>query len=168
MQRNGNQGLAISALLLAATTACTSGGHAYPSLALRPYEAGTAVSPPAPPPPPNRPATAPARLAELRAAAATQDTAFTAREPDALRLARAAAGQPFESAARASAMVAMADLNSKRAATAGTLAALDVLAAEAATALSPDPGVVAAQNDIAAMLARQDAAIARLWEVMGS
>jgi len=65
-------------------------------------------------------------------------------------------------------MVAMADLDSKRAATAGTLATLDGLAAEAAGALSPDPAVVAAQSDVAALLAREDAVIARLWETMGS
>jgi hypothetical protein len=64
-------------------------------------------------------------------------------------------------------MVALADLDSKRAATAGTLATLDSLAAEAATALSPYPGVVTAQGEVAAQLARQDAAIARLWGVLG-
>jgi len=148
--------------------ACAGGSDRYPSLAMRPFENGAAVATPEPPAPPLRPVTAPARLAELRAAAAAADRAFADREPDAARLARAAAGLPFESDARAAAMVAMADLDSKRATTAGTLAALDSLAAEAATALSPDPGVVAAQGEVAALVARQDAAIARLWEVMGT
>ncbi len=154
--------------LLAALSACASGGETYPSLAVRPFESGAAATGPEPDPGPIRPATSPARLAELRAAAASSAAAFAAREPEAARLARAAAGQPFESDARAAAMVAMADLDSKRAATAGTLAALDSLAAEAATALSADPGVSAMQSDVAGQLARQDAAVARLWEIMGS
>ncbi|MFM7349360.1 MAG: hypothetical protein ACKO01_07705 [Erythrobacter sp.] len=153
--------------LLMALCACGSAREDYPSLTMRPFEVAPETAPVAPPAP-SRPATPEARIAELRAAASAADRAFSARQPDAARLARAAAGQPFESKARASALVAIADLDSKRAATAGALATLDRLAAEAAAALSPDPGVVAAQGDIAATLARQDAAIARLWEVMGS
>ncbi len=159
-------GLLILAALL---SACVDGEHSYPSLAMRPFETGAApVAATQPPATPIRPATPAARLAELRAAAASTNSAFTAREANAARLARAAAGQPFESDARAAAIVAMADLDSKRAATAGTLATLDGLAAEAAGALSPDPAVVAAQGEVAALLARQDAQIARLWETMGS
>ncbi len=156
-------------LMLAATLpACVAGQDTYPSLALRPFETGAAPALAPDPPLPIRPATPVARLAELRAAAASANSAFAAREAEAARLARAAAGQPFESDARAAAIVAMADLDSKRAATAGTLATLDGLAAEAAGALSPDPAVVAAQGEVAALLARQDAQIARLWEAMGS
>lgn len=154
--------------LVALLSACVAGHDRYPSLALRPFETGAAPILTPEPPLPIRPATPAARLAELRGAAASSDSAFSAREGDAARLARAAAGQPFESEARAAAMVAMADLDSKRAATAGTLATLDGLAAEAAGALSPDPAVVAAQGEVAALLARQDEAIARLWKVMGS
>lgn len=166
MRRNGTNTLAILPLLLA-LGACASVRESYPSLTMRPFEIAPQTAPVAPPAP-SRPATPEARIAELRAAAAAADSAFSARQGEAARLARAAAGQPFESKARAGALVAIADLDSKRAATAGALATLDSLAAEAATALSPEANVVAAQSDIAATLARQDAAIARLWEVMGS
>jgi hypothetical protein len=40
--------------------------------------------------------------------------------------------------------------------------------ADAAAALSPDPALAAAQSEAAAMLMREDAAIARLWELAGS
>lgn len=166
MQRNGTLRLVILPLIVA-LAGCASGGGSYPSLALRPFE----VNPQTVPEPvaaPIRPGVPTARLTELRAAASAADAAFAAREPATARLARAAAGQPFESQARASALVALADLDSKRAATASTLATLDSLAAEAATALSPDPALVSVQGEVAAQLARQDAAIARLWEVMGS
>lgn len=160
----------LSLLMLAALlSACVAGQDTYPSLAMRPFESGAApITAAEPPVVPIRPATTAARLAELRGAADSSSSAFSAREADAARLARAAAGQPFESDARAAAFVALADLDSKRAATAGTLATLDALAAEAAGALSPDPAVVAAQGDVAALLARQDAAIARIWGAMGS
>lgn len=166
MRMNGMKLLGLP-MLAALLSGCAAGAGTYPSLAMRPFETG-AVSTPGPAPGPIRPATSSVRLAELRGAAAASDSAFSARESDAARLARAARGQPFESDARAAAMVALADLDSKRAATAGTLATLDGLAVEASTALSPDPAVVAAQGDVAALLARQDASIARLWEIMGS
>ena len=53
-------------------------------------------------------------------------------------------------------------------ATASTLATIDVLAAEAANALAAEPALGEAQAEIAALLAREDEAIARLWGVMGS
>ncbi len=159
---------AILATLFVSASACAGGSDAYPSLAMRPFENGTAAQAPAPAPLPIRPATPPARIAELRAAAAAADSAFTARSDEAARLARAAAGQPFESNARAAAIIALAELDTQRGKTAGALAALDSLAAEAAGALSPDPALAQAQGDIAATLARQDASIARLWGTMGS
>lgn len=160
--------LAICAAFAALTAGCAGGTDAYPSLAMRPFERGEAIVSPPPLPAPNRPATPAARIAELRAAGAASHAAFIAQENEAARLARAAAGQPFESNARAAALVAMADLDSKRSATAGTLAAIDVLAAEAATALVADPALGDVQSEVAALLARQDDGIARLWGVMGS
>ena len=152
--------------LFAALSACAAGEGKFPSLAMRPFESGAVVEAPAPPAP-VRPATPPARIAELRSTAAAADAAFTTRESEAVRLARAAAGLPFESKARAAAIVALADLDAQRGKTAGVLATLDMLAAEASGALSPDPAVTAAQSDIAAMVAREDAAIVQLWRVMG-
>ncbi|TAD76954.1 MAG: hypothetical protein EAY70_09280 [Sphingomonadales bacterium] len=155
------------ALLLAALTGCAGDPGTYPSLAMRPFERGETPEPLAPALP-IRPATPAARLTELRDAATSSHTAFVARESEAARLVRAAAGQPFESRARGAALVALADLDTQRSKTAGTLAALDALAAEAAGALSPDPALATAQSDVAAVLAREDAAITRLWEAMGS
>jgi glucose/arabinose dehydrogenase len=154
-------------LLVAVLTGCATDAGRYPSLAMRPFESGPAPETPAPPQV-IRPATPAARLAELRGAATASHAAFLAREDDAGRLVRSAAGQPFESASRAAALVALADLDSKRGATAGTLAALDTLAAEAAAALSPDPALSQTQTEVAALLAREDEGIARLWKAMGS
>ena len=158
---------AICALLAAVATGCAGDSGDYPSLAMRPFESGVVAEAPAPPPP-IRPAIPAARIAELRAAGAASHAAFLAQESVAARLARAAAGQPFESRARATALVAMADLDAKRSATAGTLATIDVMAAEAASALAADPVLGAAQTEIAALLAQEDESIARLWGVMGS
>lgn len=154
-------------LLAAAATGCGGDSGAYPSLALRPFETGVVAETPAPPAP-IRPATPAARVAQLREAGTAAHTAFVAKESEAARLARGASGQPFESNARASALVALADLDAKRAATASTLAAIDALAAEAAGALVADPALGAVQTEVAALLAREDETIARLWKVMGS
>lgn len=157
---------AVLAVLLGGLAACAGGNATYPSLAMRAFES---APPPetAEPAAPIRPATPPARLAELRGAAAAAHSAFVAREGEAARLARAAAGQPFESSARAAAMIALADLDVQRGRTAGALAAIDQLAADAAGALSPDPALVSAQGEIAATLASEDRAIAQLWDVLG-
>lgn len=159
---------AMCASLAALIAGCAGGGATYPSLALRPFETAGASAPAAPPPEPIRPATDPARIAQLRAAAEASHSAFLAQEDRAARLARAAAGQAVESAPRAAAMVALADLDAQRGKTAGTLASVDALAAEAAVALAPDPALSGAQADIAALVAREDAGIARIWEVIGS
>jgi hypothetical protein len=159
---------AVLIALAAGLSACAQPGGTYPSLAMRPFESGVAPREPAPPPPANRPATSPERIAAFLADAAAAHRIFTAREAEAVRLARAAAGQSVESEARAAAIIALADLDAQRARTAGTLAAIDSLAAEAGNALAPDPSLTAAQTEIAALLAREDAGIARLWDVMGS
>ena len=157
---------AVLASLLAALAGCAGNKDDYPSLALRPFERGEVAQAPTPAPAPIRPATSPARLTELRNAASTAHAAFLAKEGEAGRLARAAAGQPFESNAHAAALLALAELDTQRSETAGTLAALDKLAAEAAGALSPDPALVAAQSEVAAVVASEDAAISRLWSVL--
>jgi hypothetical protein len=159
---------AITATLCALLAACAGDRSDFPSLALRPFENGAAPEAEALPPVPIRPATSAARLIELREAAGRADAAFAARADEAGALARAAAGQSAESSARAAALIALADLDSQRGKTASALAALDVLAAEAANALSPDPALTAAQTDVAATLAREDAVIAQLWGVLES
>lgn len=156
--------------LLAGLSACAGSGDRYPSLALRPFETGEA--PPSPPPAPIVVATAPAigagEIAALRGRAAAAHAAFQRQQPVAARLARAAAGQSVESNTRAQALVALAELTSLRSNTAGVLADLDLHAVNAATALRPDPALEMAQSEAAALVASEDAALVRLWEVMGS
>jgi hypothetical protein len=156
---------AVLAVCLAGLPACAGNKEAYPSLAMRPFESGPPAEAEAPAIP-IRPAASPARLAELRGAAATAHSAFVAREDEAARLVRAASGQPFESKARSAAMIALADLEAQRGRTAGALAALDELAAAAAGALSPDPALVAAQGEVAATLASEDRTITQLWNAL--
>jgi len=155
-------------------SACAGSDQRYPSLALRPFETSpaTVVSAPqpapqpVPPPAPIRPVIAPAALAVLQDKAAAAHAAFLAQEPAAARIARAAAGQSVETNARAAALVAMADLSSRRGATSAVLADLDLLAVAASTALTPDPALTAAQAEVAALVAREDAGIARIWEAL--
>lgn len=155
--------------LIAALSACAANEGRYPSLALRPFETGSAVVGPAPESTgPIRPATSPAALAALRSTAMRAHAAFLTQETATAPLARAAAGQSIDTNARAAALVAMAELTSQRSATAAVLADLDLLVAEAATALFPDPALMATQAEVAALLAREDAGIARLWDAMGS
>lgn len=145
--------------------ACAGDPGRYPSLALRPFETAPVAEPPAPPLP-IRPAFDPARLAALRDRATAAHAAFMASERQAAPLARAAVGQTMESNARAAALVALADLRSKRGTTATVLADLDLLNAEAATALAPDPALAAVQSEVVALLVREDEALAQLWEVI--
>jgi len=157
-------------LVVAALAGCAGSNKTYPSLALRPFEKGEApITPdPDPSPTPIRPSVSPAMLAQLRQAADTSHAAYLSGEAVAERLARAARGQSFESQPRAAALVALADLDSRRGATAGTLARIDALVAEAAAALASEPALTAAQAEVAALVAREDAGIARLWDAMGS
>ncbi len=154
------------ALVLAAMPGCAADSTRYPSLALRPFETGAAS--PAPAPEPIRRVVLPGQWAEVLAAAKASHAAFLSQEAEVERLARAARGQSVGSNAHGTALVALADLDTRRAATAGTLAQIDALAAEAATALADDPALTAAQTDIAALLTREDAGLSRLWEMIGS
>lgn len=157
------------ALVVSAATGCAGDSGRYPSLALRPFETGAVpIAPSAPAPEVIRPVITPSQLAELTASAATSHGEFVARANAAERLAQAARGQSFETNASAAALVALADLDTRRAATAGVLARLDALAAEAATTLAADPALTAAQTDVAALVAREDASLSRLWEMLGS
>ncbi len=154
-----------------ALAACASADTRYPSLALRPFETEAPApdtTTPTPPAVPNQPPTSPANLAALRAKAESAHAGFLRVQTDAARIARAAAGQSVESDARAAALVAMADLAAQRGATAAVLADLDLLAAENAVNLASSAPVEAARDDIARLVAAQDAAMARLWEVIGT
>jgi len=152
--------------LVAAVAACAGDDARYPSLMMRPFETA-APAPAAAPPAPIRPVADAALLNDLRAAATRAHAGFTRRQAEAARLARRAAGQPVESDSRAAALVAMADLAAERGATSAVLADLDRLAAEAATTLAPTGEIETARTEVLALVTSQDAAMARLWEIMG-
>lgn len=156
--------------LISALPACAASEGRFPSLELRPFETGVAPAEPASghaTPAPTRPLTSTATLAALRDKAVNAHTAFVKQAPATERFARAAAGQTIESDVRARALVAMADITAHRGATATVLADIDLLVAEAAIALAPDLALAALQDEIATLLDREDAQIARLWKVMG-
>lgn len=165
----GNLGLAG---LMAALCGCAGADGRYPSLAMRPFETSApvaAATPPASAPDePIRPVATAAEIAALVERAKTAHGAFTAQQDEAARRARAAAGQAIETNARAAALVAMADLSSHRGATSAVLADLDLLMVEAAGRFASDPALASARAEVAALLAGEDAVMAKLWEVMGS
>lgn len=157
--------------LIAVLSACAAGNDHYPSLAMRPYETGITTATAIPPPAPTLPIRAaadPAMITALRDRADAAHAAYLTSESAAQRLARSAAGLSVETNARAAALVAMADLSSRRGVTSAVLADLDLLAADAATMLNSDPALNAAQAEVAALVEREDAGITRLWETMGS
>lgn len=156
------------ALVLTAVSGCAADSERYPSLALRPFETGEAPVVASPAPAPIRPVISAAQLADMLAAAQASHAAFLMQESAAGRLARTARGQSVESNAYAASLVALADLDSRRAVTAATLARIDALAAESATTLADDPALSAAQNNVAALVAQEDASLARLWNMLGS
>jgi len=153
--------------LIAVLSACAGGDGRYPSLAKRPFETAPPATAPTVPTKTARPVADAAMLSELVSRATEAHTRFTGREPAAGQLARAAAGRSIESDRRAAALVAMADLTAQRGATSAVLADLDELAVEASISFAPGPQIDAARTEVLALVARQDAAIARLWETIG-
>lgn len=154
--------------LISTLAACAGGDGRYPSLALRPFETGVTAPEPEPAPAPIRTLEQQAALAALAARADSAHAAFISQQAATEPLARAARGLSAENNTRARALVAMAELSTKRSATAAVLADLDAIAAKAATSLAADPALGAAQVRIAALVTSEDAVLARLWEVMGS
>lgn len=153
--------------LSVALAACAADSGRYPSLALRPFETAAPVTTEPEAPAPIRPAIDPARLAALRERADAAHAAFVKQQAAAAPLVRTGAGQSVESNARAAALVALADLRSKRSATAVVLADLDILNADTVTALAPDPALAAAQAEVATLVASEDEALAQLAQVLG-
>ncbi len=153
--------------LIAGLCACAGADGRYPSLAMRPFETAPPATPTPPPAEPNRPLADPQQLAALSARAAKANDDFVRQQPVAARLASAAAGQSVESNARARALVAMADLAASRGATSAVLAELDRLVADSAVSFAPAGEIEATRARVLAFVEGQDAAMARLWEVMG-
>ena len=158
-------GSACAALLL---VACASSGDQYPSLAIR--DAERAVGQFTPTRSENASNTpAPASLRELKdlvERASESHRAFVAARPTANGLVRGARGSSAESNARARALIALADLTSKRSDTAIPLGDLDLLVAEAQTTLAPHEDIVAARTLVADLVRQQDSTLAELWAEM--
>lgn len=153
--------------LIAVLCACAGDDGRYPSLAMRPFETAPPSSPAPTPAEPTRPLADTPQLAALFARASGAHDEFTRQQPVAAQLARAAAGQSVESNARARALVAMADLAAKRGATSAVLADLDRLATDSAVSFAPAQEIEATRARVLALVEGQEAAMARLWEVMG-
>jgi hypothetical protein len=147
---------------------CAGGSGRYPSLALRDFETRpfTAAASTVPPLPEPRPVDS-ARVAAIRAAAQTSFAEFSRQEPGAATLVGQARGQPLEADARARALVALADLSSRRSATVVPLGELDLLAADTAIEFGTMQEIEAARSDVLTMLEQQDRALSALWTEMG-
>ncbi len=157
---------AASALL----AACAGSGDQYPSLAIRdaervtgqfnPSSAGDGTSHS------TRPSVAAGDISRIVDQARESHRNFVAAQPSASRLVSGARGSGSESEARAQALVALADLSSKRSDTVIALADLDLMAAGAATEFSSTQSLGAAQRLVLEFVNAQDAALAQLWEQM--
>ena len=154
--------------LVAVLSACAAGDARYPSLAMRPFETAPPPADTAPAAQPTPPLADSAQLAALVSRAVSADAEFARQQTAAAQFARAAAGQSVESNARARALVAMADLAAKRGATSAVLADLDGLAANSAVTFAPAQEVEAARAQVLGLVTSQEAAMERLWGVMGS
>ncbi len=139
---------------------CTSDEGPYPSLAKRPAERVTASWPPAPPPPPPLPQPLdPAKrdklglmLAEIRSA----DARFHAKEDRVRSLVTAAKGAPMGSESWSNATVAVSELEAARAQAMVAMAELDSLYAEARiTGLDVAP-IEATRQQAVAIISGQD------------
>jgi hypothetical protein len=162
--------VSLAALMAAGLAGCVGAESRYPSLALRDFEtsplAAAATASGAVPLPEPRPVDT-ARIAALRAAAETSSAEFSRREPSAATLVARARGQSAESDARARALVALADLSSRRSATFLHLGDLDLLAADTAIDFGWTQNIEAARSDVLTMVEQQDRALSALWTEMG-
>ena len=154
--------------LIASLPACAGSDGRYPSLAQRAFEIAPSAAVTAPQTSePIRPVASSAALAALREKAKSAHDAFARQQSAAMPLARAAAGRPVESKARAAALVAMAGLASARGATSIVMADLDLLAADAATTFAPKAEIDSARAEVLALIESEDTAMAQLWEILG-
>jgi hypothetical protein len=145
-------------------SACASSGD-YPSLAQRPAERAQGTftpdaAEPAPPPPVAPSANLVARLSELRSQAEAAHAEFVRAAPAAERLASAAGSRGSDSWAAAE--VALADLDSIRSRVAVALADLDTLWVDSTIEPGPRESIGAARSAVEALVAEEDAMLARL------
>jgi len=160
--------LLVSLVLLAG---CASASGDYPSLAQRPAERAqgtfTPDAPDAAPPLPVLPsADLAARLAELSRQADATHAEFRGATPAAERLASVAGSRGSDSWAAAE--VALSDLDSIRSRTAVALADLDTLWVDATLEAGPREAIGMARTVVEALVAEEDAVLARLRGRVGA
>ncbi|MEL1250835.1 hypothetical protein [Aurantiacibacter gilvus] len=149
--------LALPALL----AGCAAPQGEYPSLAVRDTErvSGTMEVAPPPPPPPAQPPATLERLDQLVADARASHTQFLAAAPAARTSAQAAGGAATGSDSWGRAQVAIADLEARRSNAMIALADLDRLYVNAASAAEDLTPIVAARDEIGALVDEQNSII---------
>ncbi len=161
--------LSLLALLATILGGCASTDTRYPSLAVRDVERAEGEFEPVETPPISVPpvetgltgALEP-RLAALVAQTQEAHRDFTAAVPTTTRLASAASGSAIGSDAWASAQVALADLDSARSQAAIALGDLDILFIAASVEGAERTAIVAARDQVIALVAEEDAVLERL------
>ena len=145
---------------------CAGSSDQYPSLAIRDAERVSGQFSPSPPTEEIGPVRefSTQEISGLVAAAQESHQAFLDAQLVTGRLVSVARGSGAESEARALALVALADLSTKRSNTAIALADLDLLAAKAATELLSSEQLATAQTTVLELVNRQDSTLAQLWE----
>lgn len=164
----------ITPLLLAgaslALAACAKDQGTYPSLAKRPGERIVASWPPAPPAPPPPPApldpATTSRLDLLVAEARSADARFHGKEARARKLVSAARNAPMGSEAWSVATVAVSELEAARAQAMVAMADLDSLYAAARTEGRDVTRIEAARDQVMAIIAGQDRVLESLRGVL--
>ena len=154
--------LAAAFAIAALIAGCAATSDEYPSLAIRDVERAEGQFAPVPVPqldvPPIETGGIPTPVSAL-AAAREADAAFRAALPSARRTVAAGRGAGRESDARASALVAIAVLESRRSDTAIALGHLDTLLVADRIEADLDSAVIAAHSEVLSIIKAQDAAL---------
>lgn len=140
---------------------CAAPQGDYPSLAVRDIErvSGTMQVTPPPPPPAAQPPATLEQLDQLLAQVRTSHQQFLAATPDARTRAEAARGSATGSDSWARAQVAIADLEARRSNAMIALADLDRLYVNASTSAEDLTPIVAARDEIGALVDQQNSVI---------
>ena len=159
----------VAAMSLAA---CAASDDRYPSLDIRPAERVTGTfepvdADPTPAPAPTASADLIGRLAALRSQATEAHADFRSAAPRARGLAAAASGSATGSDAWADAQVALADLDSARSNAAIALGDLDILYVDATVDAQARSEILAAREEVIALIRDEDAILAELRSQVG-
>lgn len=161
--RTSMASLPLALLVSGALSACAATPDGYPDLGLRDAERVTGTAQPvAPAPyvPPATPAGVLDRVSQLQAEARAADAAFRAEEQRSRAALAALGGAAEGSEAWAAGIAALADLEGLRSRGMVALADLDRLFVDAAVEGAETAPLATAREEVAALIARQDATIA--------